>query len=108
MACQLHFNLQTAGSWTPIYAGFDYRGLYNYIVDAFEDTPGPAAKQRSKNLLGWWSASVFSLLTKNIQLNSDHDRKIFPAAALHRQSNTSASRRAFKQQRAALEREVAA
>jgi hypothetical protein len=50
-----------------------------------------------------------SLLTKNI-LNFDRhdDRKIFPAAALHRQSNTSASRKALKEQRAALESEALA
>lgn len=30
---QLHFNLQTAERWCEIYGGFDYRGLYNYIVD---------------------------------------------------------------------------
>ena len=105
--CQLHFNLQTADSWSPIYNGFDYRELYNYVVDVFEDTPGPAAKKRAQDLLNWWSAWVFPLLTKNIKLNSDHGRKIFPAAALHRQSNTSASRKAFKEQRAALEREWA-
>ncbi|KJA23053.1 hypothetical protein HYPSUDRAFT_201615 [Hypholoma sublateritium FD-334 SS-4] len=81
----LHFNLQTAAAWAVIYGGFDYRGLYNYIVDFFEDTPGPAAKERSKELLDWWS------------------RKIFPDAAVRRQSNTSASRKALKQQRIALE-----
>ena len=53
--CQLHFNLQTAGSWTSVYGGFDYHGLYNYIVDFFEDTPGPAAKKRAQELLNWWS-----------------------------------------------------
>jgi hypothetical protein len=47
---------------------------------------------------------VFPLLT-NIRLNSRRDRKIFPGAALHRQSNTSASRKRLKEQRAALERE---
>lgn len=54
---QLHFNLQTAGSWAQFYGGFDYRGLHNYIVDVFEDAPGPAAKKRAKDLLqvNWWS-----------------------------------------------------
>lgn len=52
---QLHFNLQTATSWAPIYGGFDYRGLYNYVVDFFDDAPGPEAKKRSKDLLDWWS-----------------------------------------------------
>ena len=53
--CELHFNLQTAGSWTSVYGGFDYDGLYNYVVDFFEDTPGPAAKKRAQELLNWWS-----------------------------------------------------
>jgi hypothetical protein len=53
--CQLHFNLQTAGSWTPVYGGFDYRGLYDYIIDFFEDTQGPAAKKRAQELLTWWT-----------------------------------------------------
>jgi hypothetical protein len=53
--CELHFNLQTAGSWTSVYSGFDYNGLYNYVVDFFEDTPGPAAKKRAQELLNWWS-----------------------------------------------------
>jgi hypothetical protein len=53
--CQLHFNLQTASSWTAVYGGFDYHGLYNYIVDFFEDTPGPAAKKRAQELLYWWT-----------------------------------------------------
>ena len=55
LRCQLHFNLQTAGSWTPVYGGFDYRGLYDYVVDFFEDTPGPAAKKRAQELLTWWT-----------------------------------------------------
>ena len=50
------------------------------------------------------NVSFFLLLT-NIGLNSCRGRKIFPAAAFHRQSNTSASRKRFKEQRAALERE---
>src|SRR6266446_6025503 len=53
--CELHFNLQTVGSWTSVYGGFDYNGLYNYVVDFFEDTPGPAAKKRAQELLNWWS-----------------------------------------------------
>jgi len=40
--------------------------------------------------------------------NSDRERKIFPTAFLHRRSNTSSSRKAFKQQRAALEEEEGA
>ena len=48
---ELHFNLQIAGSWTQVYGGFDYLGLYNYVVNFFEDTPGPAAKKRAQELL---------------------------------------------------------
>jgi len=86
-AVQLHFNLQTAGSWAATYGGFDYKGLYNYIVDVFEDVPGPAAKKRAQDLLNWWS------------------KKIFPSFSLHHHSSTSASRKSFRQQRAAMERE---
>ena len=52
---QLHFNLQTAERWCEIYGGFDYRGLYNYIVDFFEDVPEGPAKKRAQDLLKWWS-----------------------------------------------------
>ncbi|KJA14120.1 hypothetical protein HYPSUDRAFT_208728 [Hypholoma sublateritium FD-334 SS-4] len=89
-AVQLHFNLQTAASWASIYGGFDYQGLYNYIVDFFDDAPGPEAKKRSKDLLDWWSSKIFS------------------GAAVRRQTNTSASRKALRQQRAAPEGEEAA
>ena len=53
---QLHFNLQTAERWSEIYGGFDYRGLYNYIVDFFEDLQGGPAKQRAQDLLKWWTS----------------------------------------------------
>ena len=42
-------------TWTPVYGEFDYLGLYNFGVDFFEDTPGPAAKKRAQELLKWWS-----------------------------------------------------
>jgi hypothetical protein len=50
---QHHFNLQTAGSWSPIYGGFHYQGLYNYVVDVFEDTPGPVLRKCAQDLLNW-------------------------------------------------------
>jgi hypothetical protein len=46
--------------------------------------------------------SISSSLNEHL-INSDRERKIFPTASLHRRSNTSASRKAFKQQREALE-----
>lgn len=52
---QLHFNLQTAERWNELYGGFDYRGLYNYIVDFFEDVQDGPAKTRAQDLLKWWS-----------------------------------------------------
>jgi hypothetical protein len=42
-----------------------------------------------------------------VNRDSRRGRKIFPTAALHRQSNISASRKRFKEQRAAIEREEA-
>lgn len=44
---------------------------------------------------------------KGYSIDPQPDRKIFPGAAVRRQTNTSASRKAFKQQRAAREREEA-
>jgi len=37
------------------YGEFDYQGLHNYVVNLFEDTPGPAAKKYVQELLNWWS-----------------------------------------------------
>ncbi|KIM37371.1 hypothetical protein M413DRAFT_31063 [Hebeloma cylindrosporum] len=82
-AVLLHYNLQTAERWYEIYGGFDYCVLYNEIVDYFEDVPTPAAKKRAQDLMNWWTA------------------KVFPEAAVRRQSNTSASRKAMREQRAA-------
>jgi len=55
ISTQLHFNLQTAERWNEIYGGFDYRGLYNYIVDFFEDVQDGPVKTRAQDLLKWWS-----------------------------------------------------
>ena len=57
--------------------------------------------------MGTWCLLImdYIYLTKNIQLSSDHNRKIFPTTAACHQSKTSTSRKAFKQQRAALERD---
>ncbi|KAF8156768.1 hypothetical protein B0H34DRAFT_798148 [Crassisporium funariophilum] len=82
-AVLLHYNLQTAERWFEIYGGFDYRALYNEIVDYFEDVPTPAAKERAQNLMDWWTI------------------RVFPGAAVCRQSNTSASRKAMREQCAA-------
>jgi hypothetical protein len=41
-----------AAYWKRI---FDYRGLYNYIVDFFEDVQDGPAKKRAQDLLKWWS-----------------------------------------------------
>ena len=90
---------------TPVYGGFDYLGLYNYVVDFFENTPGPAAKKHAQELLNWWSTWVFFRFSQWL-VNSCCGRKIFPAAALHCQSNTSASCKRFKEQCAAPEEEA--
>ena len=51
---QLHFNLQTGERWDPTYGGFDYVGLYNYVVEFFEDLHDPLTKKRARELLLWW------------------------------------------------------
>jgi hypothetical protein len=50
-------------SWTPTASSISTcklrvhgpQLLHNYVVDFFEDTPGPAAKKRAQELLNWWS-----------------------------------------------------
>ncbi|KAF8872004.1 hypothetical protein BD779DRAFT_1453336 [Infundibulicybe gibba] len=59
-AVQLHFALTDTPQWTDIHHNFDYQGLYNFIIDFFEDVDGPDAKQFAKNLLGWWNKYVFA------------------------------------------------
>lgn len=58
----------------------------------------------------YWNGgrSEYSSSHKEHLIHSGCERKIFPTASLHRLSNTSASRKAFKQQRAALEEEEGA
>jgi len=55
VAVILHFNLQTSERWDEQYGGFDYRGLYNYVIDFFEDVDDDdETKKRAKELLKWW------------------------------------------------------
>ncbi|KIL59469.1 hypothetical protein M378DRAFT_131524 [Amanita muscaria Koide BX008] len=55
----LHFSLNSASTWTIAHKGFSYKDLWNFIVDFFEDVPGPAAARRAKRLLDWWNRNVF-------------------------------------------------
>ena len=52
---QLHFALTDAPHWTEIHRGFNYRDLYNFIVDYFEVTDTPEAKEQARALLNWWT-----------------------------------------------------
>ncbi|KAF8899370.1 hypothetical protein BD779DRAFT_79535 [Infundibulicybe gibba] len=36
-AGQLYFALTNTPQWTDIHHNFDYQGLYNFIIDFFED-----------------------------------------------------------------------
>ncbi|PPQ81607.1 hypothetical protein CVT26_013569 [Gymnopilus dilepis] len=75
--------VMTGERWDPTYGGFDYVGLYNYIVDFFEDLHDPLTKKRARELLLWW------------------DEQAFPNFGEKRLSKTTASRNAMKAQRAA-------
>ncbi|PPR01365.1 hypothetical protein CVT26_015414 [Gymnopilus dilepis] len=83
VATIVHFNLGTAERWTSPYTGFDYGGLYDYIVDYFEDINDEETKERSEDLPKWWT------------------RKVFPNAPSNRDSATTNSRNTMKAQRAA-------
>ncbi|KAG5634280.1 hypothetical protein H0H81_002554, partial [Sphagnurus paluster] len=55
VAVMLHFALTDASSWKSQYNGMDYKLLYNFIVDYFEDTPAPADQACIEALLKWWN-----------------------------------------------------
>ncbi|KIY48732.1 hypothetical protein FISHEDRAFT_58733 [Fistulina hepatica ATCC 64428] len=55
----LHFNLTDAEHWPQdgTYMAFNYHGLYNFLIDYFEqDATSDAAKQHVNELLNWWTA----------------------------------------------------
>ncbi|KAF9044321.1 hypothetical protein BJ165DRAFT_1528874 [Panaeolus papilionaceus] len=58
-AVMLVFNLTDATQWTETYNGFNFRTLWNFIVDYFEETPDEASTNRVKALLKWWNKQVF-------------------------------------------------
>ncbi|KIY49998.1 hypothetical protein FISHEDRAFT_57730 [Fistulina hepatica ATCC 64428] len=58
-AVQLHFNLTDAQLWPQdgIYMGYNYHGLYNFIVDYFEqDSSHPEDQRAVDDLLKWWNS----------------------------------------------------
>ncbi|KAF8195032.1 hypothetical protein BJ912DRAFT_1056910 [Pholiota molesta] len=59
-AVLLAFNLTDATQWVEVYGQFNFRALYAFIVDFFEDpSAGPAAVARTKRLLKWWDNQIF-------------------------------------------------
>ncbi|KAF9047615.1 hypothetical protein BJ165DRAFT_1403296 [Panaeolus papilionaceus] len=54
-AVMLVFNLTDAVQWTETYNGFNFRVLWNFIVDYFEDAPSEQATQKASSLLRWWN-----------------------------------------------------
>jgi hypothetical protein len=66
---QLVFNLTDAIHWMDTYNAFSFQAFYNFIVDYFEDTQGPAAKERADDLLKWWNRYIFLVLAVTFVLN---------------------------------------
>ncbi|KAF9441624.1 hypothetical protein P691DRAFT_683321, partial [Macrolepiota fuliginosa MF-IS2] len=63
-AVTLVFNLTDATGWADSYNGFSFYGLYNFLVDYFEDTPDPTSKAQAGALLAWWNrCSIISCVT---------------------------------------------
>ncbi|KJA24322.1 hypothetical protein HYPSUDRAFT_200549 [Hypholoma sublateritium FD-334 SS-4] len=56
-AVLLAFNLTNAVQWVEIYNDFNFRALYNLIVDFFEVPGGKEAERRVARLLEWWNRS---------------------------------------------------
>ncbi|KZP08492.1 hypothetical protein FIBSPDRAFT_761283, partial [Athelia psychrophila] len=58
VALQLRFSLSDASTWKTEDSQFDNQEFYYAIVDYFDDTPGPKAEDRVKELLAWWNVYV--------------------------------------------------
>lgn len=54
-SAQLHFALQNARKWRPVYDDFNYEEFYNFIVDYFEADPSPEGRKAARELLDWWN-----------------------------------------------------
>ncbi|KAF9058033.1 hypothetical protein BJ165DRAFT_1521357 [Panaeolus papilionaceus] len=79
-AVMLVFNLTDATQWTETYNGFNFRTLWNFIVDYFEETPDDASANRVKALLKWWNKQVFP---QHVSVSAD-SRKARKKLALQR------------------------
>lgn len=98
---QLHGRRYTGGSITG--------GCTTMLSISLMMLLGPPQSSASKiYLIGGQGKCLSFFQFLAAQLSCLYARKIFPDAALCCRSNTSASRKALKQQRAALEREAAA
>lgn len=52
---QLRFALSSASAWKTEDSQFDNMEFYYAIVNYFEETLGPVAAKRGRELLGWWN-----------------------------------------------------
>ncbi|KAJ3845258.1 hypothetical protein F5878DRAFT_705652 [Lentinula raphanica] len=59
-AVHLHLALTDASQWTNCYDGYNYRDLWNFIVDFFEDPADDDAAKQAKDLLKWWTDRIFT------------------------------------------------
>ncbi|KAJ3776111.1 hypothetical protein FB446DRAFT_785389 [Lentinula raphanica] len=59
-AVHLHLALTDASQWRECYDGYNYRDLWNFIVDLFEDPADDEAAKKAKELLKWWTDRIFT------------------------------------------------
>ncbi|KAJ3834767.1 hypothetical protein F5878DRAFT_727993 [Lentinula raphanica] len=59
-AVHLHLALTDASQWTNCYDGYNYRDLWNFVVDFFEDPADDDAAKQAKDLLKWWTDRIFT------------------------------------------------
>ncbi|KIY47947.1 hypothetical protein FISHEDRAFT_59279 [Fistulina hepatica ATCC 64428] len=72
-AVLLHFNLTDCDKWPQdgMYMAFNYNGLYNFVVDYFEqDATDEADKQHVSELLSWWNSQVFPNSVKSTSITT--------------------------------------
>jgi hypothetical protein len=92
-----------------VYGQFNFRALYAFIVDFFEDpSAGPAAVARTKRLLKWWDKYVrfvFALKYELIWADAHYYSQIFPDH-VGTISSTRKARRKLAAQRSAREESI--
>lgn len=54
-------SLSAASQWAEMVEGYDYRSLYLYVIDYFEERDTDEEIKEAEELLVWWNRCVYSV-----------------------------------------------